>query len=344
MATLAAREHAESAESGPLPRIVTQATGRLEQSSVSLDGVEMPMVLEHPEELDEWLYSVRMVLTKHGIQKVIDPELQRPYRSNGTVYERWRGLSKALAVWLTDGVQREFLAKINPRKRKLEYADDFIDHLTKVLRNHQTDEELDKVFDLLTTKSSNYLSAFDFVHDFQRQFYDLRAQGITVSPYEALYSLMWQVKLAGHDELYKSMITKLRAEADKLDGSTVQNTFTFEKFGPACDEVIYRLVHGGPPPGRHSAAAKKNAPAEGVPIATHLRFWAKSVVQRDASNMCFYCEEHPHDVSECWYLHPRCRPADWIPSPHIWIFKEGVNNGHLRVGYGVFGLESSDSD
>lgn len=344
MATLAEREVAEADESGPLPKIVTQATPRLELTSVTLDGIRMPMILEHPDQLDEWLYAVRMTLKKDGIQKLADPEVPRPYRSNAAVYGRWLTLSKAMAIWLAAGVEPEFLAKINPRKRNLQYADDFIEHLATVLRNHRTHEELNKVFDFLTTKSSNYLSALDFVHDFHSQFYELRGQGINVSPYEALCSLMWQVKLAGHEELYKSMITKLRAEADKLERSTVMQTFTFDKFSPTCDEVIYQLVHGGPPPEIIPPGTKKNAPAAGVHIATHLRFWEESVMQRDGSNMCFFCGEHPHDVAQCWYLHPRFRPADWIPSPQIWIFREGVTNGHMRVGHGIQGPPSSPED
>lgn len=343
MATPHATEVPGADWSGPLPRIVHQATGRLEHADVSLDGVAMPMILEHPEQLDEWLAYVRKTLTDIGIQRVMDPKLPRPYKSYGMIYQKWRKLSKELAIWLAAGVQPDFLTKINPRKRKLDYADKFIDHLTEVLENHQTHEVLNKVFDLLTIKSSNYLTTYDFLHDFQGQFHHLRSEGIMVSPYEALCSLMWQVKLAGHEDLYKSMITKMRTEADDLDGSTVKNTFTFEKFGQACDEVIYRLANGRPPDG-WSAENRKNAPPAGTPIATHLRFWEDSVIQRNADNMCFYCGEHPHDVKQCWYLHPGYRPADWIPSPPIWIYKEGVNNGHTRVGHGIYGHESSDSD
>lgn len=338
------RELAEAEESGPLPKIVTQATPRLEHTDVSLDGTIMPMILEHPEQLDEWLYAVRMTLKRDGIEKVIDPEVPRPHRSDGAVYDRWRTASKALATWLAAGVEHEFLAKINPRKRNLELADDFIAQLTKWLRNHTTHDQVNRVYDFLTTKSANYLSALDFVHDFHTQFYELRAQAINVSPYEALCSLTWQVRLAGHEELYKSMITKLRVEADKLNGSTVMETFTFDQFSPTCDEIIYRLVHGTAPPEIIPPGTKKNAPLPGVNLANHLRFWEESVIQRDVSGMCLFCGEHAHDVTKCWYLHPRFRPADWIPSPQIWIFREGVTNGHMRVGHGIDGPPSSPDE
>ena len=327
----------------PEDEIIDQATD-LPEAFTFDTGLNCP--LDNRAKFGLWLRGITLILQEHGLEKLIDIRIARPFRQS-TNSKRWVEFSRKIQHWLTKNMSDALIQEITTGSHgaRLQLADEFIEQAKKTFMAPGIYADMEGVASFMSMNISSFASARDFAWGLKDQFNTLwEKKGVRIPPYFALLMLLNRLDTMEHRHVVACAISELQARATQGE---LWSTFTNVDFHVSVFNIIQRLertgkaaivpalvrpatyeahkragsfLYGAPPPG------VKYFPPIGANEDEYAAGLRASLPQITMDKNCAYCGQRYHIASKCYYLNPETRPHYWRGLDDIWTYKKGQYN------------------
>lgn len=137
-----------------------QAVDLPEVGSFKLPQMAAP--LKVPNELDEWLQSIELVLADKGLENLIDITVPRPPHTHPDAL-KWQTLSRQVQAWLQESITGPMVPHIMARKPRCELADEFLEDIKKAAVRFGIHWDQEALLELVRLPRSKFNSAKDYI-------------------------------------------------------------------------------------------------------------------------------------------------------------------------------------
>lgn len=165
-----------------------QAVDLPEIGSFALPKMAAP--LKVPNELDEWLQSISVVLADKGLEHLIDISVPRPPYAHPDAL-KWQTLSRQVQAWLQQSMAGQMVPHIMARKPRSELADEFLEDVKNAVVRFGIHWDQEALLELVRYKRSKCNSAKEYIASLTMMY---RSLWVPIPPHMVIFIMLKELE------------------------------------------------------------------------------------------------------------------------------------------------------